>query len=87
MKKSIFMLAVSCLFAAIPALAVENAKSDLSKECVIRCVAEAESLVEKIRRLKTEIEAGKSNYSAAELKKLEEQLKEASETMKSLEKK
>jgi hypothetical protein len=86
MRELIFMLIVAGLFTAMPALAAENVKSDINKECVIRCVVEAESLVEKIRRLKTEIESGKSTYSDAELKKLELQLKEASETMKSLEK-
>jgi biopolymer transport protein ExbB/TolQ len=87
MKKSILMLMVVGLFAAMPALAAENAKSDSSKECVIRCVAQAESIVEKINRLKTEIESGKNTYSAEELKKLEKQLNETNEMMRSLEKK
>lgn len=87
MKKSILMLMVVGLFAAMPALAAENAKSDQSKECIIRCVAQAESIVEKINRLKTEIESGKNTYSAEELKKLEKQLNEANETVRSLEKK
>ena len=87
MKKSIFMLMVAGLMASMPVLAAETAKSDPSKECVIRCSAQAESLVQKINRLKTEIEEGKSNYSAAELKKLEKQLNEANETMRTLEKK
>ena len=87
MKKSILMLMVAGLFAAMPALAAESAKSDPSKECVIRCVAQAESIVEKINRLKTEIESGENTYSAEELKKLEKQLNETNEMMKSLEKK
>lgn len=87
MKKSIFVLMVAGLMASMPVLAAEKAKSDPSKEGVIRCTAQVESLVEKIHRLKTEIEEGKSTYSAAELKKLEKQLNEANETMRSLEKK
>ena len=87
MKKSILMLMVAGLLASMPVLAAENAKSDPSKECVIRCVAQAESIVEKINRLKTEIESGKNTYSAEELKKLEKQLNETNEMMKSLEKK
>lgn len=87
MKKSILMLVVAGLLAAMPVMSAEKAKSDPNKECVIRCVAQAESIVEKINRLKIEIESGKNTYSAEELKKLEKQLNETSEMMKSLEKK
>lgn len=87
MKKSILMLVVAGLLASVPVLAADTAKNESSKECIIRCAAQAESIVEKINRLKTEIERGKSTYSAEELKKLEKQLNEANETVRSLEKK
>ena len=87
MKKSILMLMVAGLMASMPVLAADTAKSDTSKECVIRCVAQTESIVEKINRLKTEIASGKNTYSAEELKKLEKKLNEANEMADSLEKK
>ena len=84
MKKSILMLMVVGLFAAIPALAAENAKSDPSNECVIRCAAQAESIVQKIERLQNEIKKGKTTYSAEELRKLEAKLKEANDLLTDL---
>ena len=87
MKKSILMLMVVGLFAVMPALAAENAKSDPSKECVIRCVAQSEDIVQKIKRLQNEVEKGTTTYSAEELRKLEKQLNETNEILRSLEKK
>jgi hypothetical protein len=84
MKKSILMLMAAGLLASMPVLAADVVKSDTSKECVIRCAAQSESIVEKINRLKTEIASGKSTYSAEELKKLEIKLNEANEILKSL---
>jgi hypothetical protein len=84
MKKSILMLMVAGLLVSMPVLAADAVKNDTSKECVIRCAAQTESIIEKINRLKTEIESGKNTYSAEELKKLEKKLNEANEILKSL---
>ena len=86
MKKSIWlMLMVASLLTAMPVLAADTAKNDPSKECVIRCVVQSESITEKINRLKTEIASGKNTYSTEELQMLEKKLNEANEMLKSLE--
>lgn len=84
MKKSILMLMVVGLLAAMPVLAAENAKSDPCKECVIRCAMQSEDIVQKIKRLQNEVKKGNTTYSAEELRKLEKQLKDANEMLDSL---
>lgn len=78
MKKSILMLIVAGLFAAMPASAAEQGHQVMdSKECIQRCALQSESIVQKIERLQNEIKKGKTTYSADELRKLEAKLKEA----------
>lgn len=87
MNKSILAVLVAATFAAMPAVAAEPEQGDkAAKECVIRCVAQSETIQQKIERLKNEIEQGKSTYSAAELQKLESKLKEANDLLNSLSK-
>ncbi len=76
MKKSILMLMVAGLFAAMPALAVEHEMMG-SKEQMQRCAEQNEAIGQKIQRLKSEIKKGDKKYSAEELRKLEEKLNEA----------
>lgn len=77
MKKSILMLLVAGLFAAMPVLAAEGHNDMAAKECIQRCAMQSESIVQKIERLQNEIKKGKTTYSAEELRKLEAKLKEA----------
>lgn len=76
MKKSILMLMVAGLFAAMPALAAEQGHQD-PKECIKHCAMQSESIDKKIERLQNEIKKGNTTYSVEELRKLEEKLKEA----------
>ena len=85
MKKSILMLMVVGLFAAMPALAVEQGHHDMdAKECIQHCAMQSESIDKKIERLQSEIEKGKTTYSVEELRKLEEKLKEANDLLTDL---
>ena len=82
MKKSILILMAVGLFAAMPALAVEQGHHDMdAKECIQRCAMQSESIDKKIERLQNEIKKGKTTYSAEELQKLEAKLKEANDLL------
>ena len=76
MKKSILMLMVAGLFAAMPALAVEHEMMS-TQEKMQRCAEQNEAIGKKIERLQGEIKKGNKKYSAEELKNLEAKLAEA----------
>lgn len=91
MKKTILMMMVVGLFAAMPVGAAEKgtslvaAENDTAGEHVQRCVLQSEAIGKKIQRLRTEIKAGKmKNYSAEELRKLEDKLSEANYMLDSI---
>jgi cell division protein FtsL len=77
MKKTILMLMVAGLFAAMPVVAVEHHEMKSADEHVQRCVLQSEAIGQKIQRLQSEIKKGNKKYSAEELRKLEEKLNEA----------
>jgi hypothetical protein len=70
------------LFSAMPALADhhEGMKMD-TPEGVRQCALQAETIQQKIKRLDAEVAKGEKKYSAEELKKLENKLKEANEIL------
>ena len=76
MKKSILMLMVAGLFAAMPALAGKHEMMS-THEQMQRCAEQNEAIGQKIQRLQSEIKKGDKKYSAEELRKLEEKLNEA----------
>ena len=76
MKKSILMLMVAGLFAAMPALAAEPEMMG-TEEQMQRCAEQNEAIDKKIERLNKEIKAGKTTYNTEELRKLEAKLAEA----------
>jgi len=53
---------------------------------VRECALQAETLQQKIKRIQSEIEKGSTKYSAEDLKKLENKLKEANFLLDSLNK-
>ena len=83
MKKSILMLMVAGLFAAMPALATEHAMMS-AEEQMQRCAEQSESIDKKIERLQSEIKKGSTKYSAEELRKLEAKLNEANAMLDSI---
>jgi nicotinic acid mononucleotide adenylyltransferase len=83
MKKTVLMLMVAGLFAAMPALAAEHGMMS-SKEQAQRCAEQNEAIGKKIERLQGEIKKGKTTYTAEELRKLEEKLNEANAMLDSI---
>ena len=81
MKKTILMLMVAGLFAAMPVVAAEN---ETAGEHVQRCVLQSEAIGQKIQRLQSEIKKGEKKYSAEELRKLEVKLNEANAMLDSI---
>lgn len=82
MKKTLLMLMVAGLFAAMPVSAGQKMMS--AEEQMQHCALQSESIDKKIERLQKEIKAGKKTYSAEELRKLEEKLNEANYMLDSM---
>jgi len=82
MKKLALMLMTAVALAAtVPAMAQEMTKEEKDM-CLLaskNCAGEVDSLQKKMKKLRSEIKKGKKVYSAEELKKLEQKLKEANE--------
>lgn len=85
MKKLAVMLLALGLFGAMPVFGAEQGKMMMdSSEGVRQCAMQAESLQEKITRLKAEDAKGTKKYSAKELKKIEKKLAEANKMLEQL---
>jgi Skp family chaperone for outer membrane proteins len=80
MKKiAVMMLAAFSMAVAAPAFAADTTQAT-KDECLLAskgCANETDTIQKKIKKLNTEIKKGKKVYSADEIKKLEEKLKEA----------
>jgi uncharacterized protein YlxW (UPF0749 family) len=84
MKKAmVLLLSAMMISATVPVFAAEQAKAD-KNECLLiskECKTEVDSIQQKIKKLQAEIKKGKKVYSADELKKLEQKLKEADDML------
>lgn len=80
MKKIISVIMAACIMsAAVPVLAAEMTKEE-KDQCLLasrNCATAVDSIQQKIRKLNKEIKKGKNVYSAEEIRKLEEKLREA----------
>ena len=89
-KVLIAVLTTFALSTTSMAFAAADATHDMAKdECLLAskgCLHEVDSIQQKLKKLNAEIKKGKKVYSAEELKKLEQKLKEANEILNSLEK-
>ena len=82
MKKLAVVLLAMGLFGAMPVFAADHDKMKMdTSEGVRQCAMQAESLQEKITRLKAEDAKGTKKYSAKELKKIEKKLAEANKML------
>jgi len=90
MKKILIaLLAVATLSVAPMAIAADAPAVGSKDECLLsskNCKDQVDSIQQRMKKIHTEIKKGKKVYSAEELKKLEQKLKEANEILKSLEK-
>jgi hypothetical protein len=86
MKKLLVIIAALGLFGAMPVLAAEHEGMKMGSHEGMKmetstgtreCALQAESIQEKIKRLDAEVAKGTKTHSAADLKKLENKLKEA----------
>ena len=78
-KVAVLILAAFSMAVSAPAFAAEMNKEQ-KDQCILAsksCVTEVDSIQKKIKKLNTEIKKGTKVYSAEELKKLNEKLKEA----------
>ena len=77
-KVAVMMLAAFSMAVSAPVFAAEMTKEQ-KDQCLLaskNCVTEVDSIQKKIKKLNTEIKKGTKVYSAEELKKLNEKLKE-----------
>lgn len=93
MKKLLVIIMALGLFSAMPVLAAEHAGMDMGShkgmtmdtaEGARECALQAETIQQKIKRLNAEVASGSKKYSAEELKKLENKLKEANDLLDNL---
>lgn len=80
MKKiAIMMLAVFSMAVSVPAFAAEMTK-DQKDQCLLAskdCAHAVDTIQKKIKKLQAEVKKGTKVYTADEIKKLNEKLKEA----------
>ena len=77
-KVAVMVMAAFMMSAAMPAFA--QMTKEEKDQCLLAskgCMGEVSSIQQKMRKLNTEIKKGKKVYSAEELKKLQDKLKEA----------
>ncbi len=90
MKRTLIaVLTAVALSATTMAFAQDAPKANAKDECLLvskGCMNEVDSIQQKLKKINTEIKKGKKVYSAEELKKLEQKLKEANEILDSLSK-
>lgn len=82
----IVVLAAFALSAATMAFSDETQTNE-KNECILAaksCKEEVDSIQQKIKKIRAEIKKGKKVYSAEELKRLEQKLKEANEIIDDL---
>ena len=88
-KVLIAVLTAFVLSATTMAFAADAPVAGSKDECLLAskgCMHEVDSIQQKLKKINTEIKKGKKVYSAEELKKLDQKLKEANEILNSLEK-
>ncbi|MBW4056369.1 MAG: hypothetical protein HIU83_13400 [Proteobacteria bacterium] len=90
MKKILLaLLTVVAMTATSMAFAANAPVNSGKDECLLAskgCKDQVDSIQQKIKKLNTEIKKGKKVYSAEDLKKLQQKLKEADDILNSLEK-
>ena len=81
-KAAVMILAAFALTATVPAFA--QMSKEEKDQCLLaskNCSTEVSSIQTKIKKLNAEIKKGKKVYTAEEIKKLEDKLKEADDLL------
>jgi cytochrome c556 len=85
MRLAAVVLMAVALFGAMPVFAAEHSGMMMAtKEGLRECALQSETIGQKISRLETEVAKGEKNYSAKEIKNLEQKLKEANKILDKL---
>lgn len=82
-KAAVMILAAFALTATVPAFAAQMSK-DEKDQCLLaskNCTTEVNSIQQKIKKLNAEIKKGTKVYTADEIKKLQDKLKEADDLL------
>ena len=88
-KVLIAVLTAITLSATCMAFAADAPKANAKDECLLaskNCKDQVDSIQQRIKKINAEIKKGKNVYSAEDLKKLQQKLKETDEILNSLEK-
>jgi len=87
MKKiAVLMIAAFSMAVAVPVFAAEMTKEQ-KDQCLLAskgCAGEADTIQKKIKKLQAEVRKGTKVYSADEIKKLNDKLKEAEDLLDNL---
>jgi len=86
MKRFLIVMMAVGIFGGTPVHASHHLDGELPKDHVTECVIQADSIQKKIMRIQNEVKKGSKQYSAEELKKLNEKLREANETLDTISK-
>ena len=85
-KKAIVAMAALVVVAAVPAVAQQTNEEKVICELAAKnCLNKADILEKRVKKLNAEIQKGNKRYSAEELKKLEQKLKETQELLDTIE--
>jgi hypothetical protein len=88
MKKiAVMVMAAFMMSAALPAFA--QMSKEEKDQCLLaskNCMGQVDSIQQKMKKLNAEIKKGTKTYSPAELKKLQDKLKETQDLLDALEK-
>jgi peptidoglycan hydrolase CwlO-like protein len=90
MKKILItLMTAAALSVTAMAFAADAPVAGGKDECLLaskNCLNQVDSIQQRIKRINSEVKKGKKVYSAEELKKLEQKLKEANDILNSLDK-
>jgi len=87
-KKAIVAMAALMAAVAVPVIALQTNEEKVICELAAKnCLNKADILEKRIKKLNAEIKKGSTTYSAQDLKKLEQKLKETQDLLEKIEEK
>lgn len=85
-KRAIIVLAALMMSATVPAIAQQSNEEKVICELAAKnCLNKADILEKKVKKLNAEIKKGTKTYSAEDLKKLDQKLKETQDLLDKME--
>jgi len=86
-KRALIVMTAFMVSGAIPALAQEPSKQEqaICNISAKNCLGEAEAIQKRVKKMQAEMKKGTKTYSAEDVQKLEQKLKEAQELLDKIE--